>query len=224
MSHAFQILFVSSVLYQLVSSTSQNKGALQESFFIKLKTIKNECETNTANLLSVIDDLQQNENTSLVKDLNQETQFLKKMVEDLKRTIGHQQQMKLSLTGHDVHFVVYLSMNAYVNPGHIIPFNTIKSNIGNGYDENTYKFRPPYNGTYEFTLQIMTIHNSFVRGEISVNGQWMCRAHTAAGKMVFMEKSNMFKNLFLPFIFIFKFIIVTGPPGTLLFDRDQRSH
>ena len=162
MSHAFQILFVSSVLYQLVSSTSQNKGALQESFFIKLKTIKNECETNTANLLSVIDDLQQNENTSLVKDLNQETQFLKKMVEDLNRTIGHQQQMKLSLTGHDVHFVVYLSMNAYVNPGHIIPFNTIKSNIGNGYDENTYKFRPPSDGTYEITLQIMTTHLSEV--------------------------------------------------------------
>ena len=131
------------------------------------------------------------------------------MVEDLNRTIGHQQQMKLLLTGHDVHFVVYLSMNAYVNPGHIIPFNTIKSNIGNGYDENTYKFRPPYNGTYEFTLQIMTKQNSYARGEITVNGQWMCRAHTETGKMVSMEKSYMFKILFFPFISIVKFIIAT---------------
>ena len=94
MSHVFQIWFVSSVLYQLVSPISQNKGALQESFFTKLKTIKYECDANTANLLSVIDDLQQNENTSLINDLKQETQSLKKLVEDLNRTIGHQEETK----------------------------------------------------------------------------------------------------------------------------------
>ena len=101
-----------------------------------------------------------------------------------------------SLTGHDVHFVVYLSMKTDVDPGQIIPFDIIMSNIGNGYEENTYKFRPPSDGTYEFTLQIMTTQNSNVRGEITVNGQWMCRAHTATGKMVSTEKSNMFKILF----------------------------
>ena len=100
-----------------------------------------------------------------------------------------------------MHFVVYLSMNTDVDPGQIIPFNIVMSNIGDGYHVNTYKFRPPYNGTYEFTLQIMTKKSTFIRGEISVNGQWMCRAHTVAGKMVSMEKSNMFKILF-PFISI----------------------
>ena len=73
-------------------------------------------------------------------------------------------------------------MYADVDSGKIIPFNTTMSNTGNGYDENTYKFRPPHNGTYEFTLQIMTRKNSFARAEITVNGQWMCRAHTTTGK------------------------------------------
>ena len=86
-------------------------------------------------------------------------------------------------------------MNTDVDPGQIIPFNIVMSNIGDGYHVNTQRFRPPYNGTYEFTLQIMTKRNSFVRAEISVNGQWLCRAHTATGNMVSMEKSDMFKIL-----------------------------
>ena len=94
LSRVFQIFFALSIQYQLVYSTSQNKGILQESFFIKLKTIKNECETNTANLLAVIDDLQQSMNITLFSDLKQETHSLKKMVEDLNRTVGIQQQMK----------------------------------------------------------------------------------------------------------------------------------
>ena len=84
--HLFQACFALSVLYKLVS-TSKNGEAFQESFIINLKNIKNECDINTANLLAVIDDLQQNENTSLIKDL-------KKLVEDLKRTVEHQQQTK----------------------------------------------------------------------------------------------------------------------------------
>ena len=107
-----------------------------------------------------------------------------------------------------MHFLVYLSTEADVGPGQIIPFDIIMSNIGNGYNENTYKFRPPSNGTYEFTLQIMTTQNSYARGEITVNGQLMCRAHTATGKMVSTEKSNMFKILF-PFISVIKFITST---------------
>ena len=84
--HLLQVCFAFSVLYKIVS-TSKNDGAFQESSIINLKTIKNECDANTANLLAVINDLQQNENTSLVKDL-------KKLVEDLNRTVGHQQHTK----------------------------------------------------------------------------------------------------------------------------------
>ena len=73
-------------------------------------------------------------------------------------------------------------MDTDVDPGQIIPFNIIMSNIGNGYHVNTHRFRPPHNGTYEFTLQIMTKENSYAKGEITVNGQWMCRAHTTTGK------------------------------------------
>ena len=90
----FQIFFALSIQHQLVYSTSQNEEILQESFFIKLKTIKNECETNTANLLAVIDDLQPSMNITLFYDLKEETHSLKKMVEDLNRTVGIQQQMK----------------------------------------------------------------------------------------------------------------------------------
>ena len=97
LSRVFQTFFVLSIQHQLVYSASQNNGILQESFFIKLKTIKNECETNTANLLAVIDDLQQSMNITLFSDLKQETHSLRKMVEDLNRTVGIQQQMKVYL-------------------------------------------------------------------------------------------------------------------------------
>ena len=95
LSRVFQTFFVLSIHHQLVYLTSQNNGILQESFFFKLKTIKNECETNTANVLSVIDDLQQSMNITLFSDLKEETHSLKKMVEDLNRTV--QQQMKDNL-------------------------------------------------------------------------------------------------------------------------------
>ena len=75
----------------------KGRGIPREFFFKNLKTIKNECEANTANLLAVIDDLQQNENTSLIKDLKQETRSLKKLVEDLNRTVGHQEETKNNL-------------------------------------------------------------------------------------------------------------------------------
>ena len=81
-----------------------------------------------------------------------------------------------------MHFVVYLSTPTDVAAHQIIPFDMVQSNIGNGYNVSTHKFRPPYNGTYEFTLQIVDNDHSNARGEISVNGQWMCKAHTELGK------------------------------------------
>ena len=58
---------------------------MQESFLINLKAIKNECETNTANLLVVIEDLQQNVNTTLIEDLE-------KLVQEFNRTIADQEE------------------------------------------------------------------------------------------------------------------------------------
>ena len=81
-----------------------------------------------------------------------------------------------------MHFVVYLSNPTDVASEQIIPFDTVENNVGSGYNVSTHKFRPPYNGTYEFTLQIMDNDNHNARGEISVNGQWTCKAHTALGK------------------------------------------
>ena len=46
-----------SSMNQLSEGNSQNRGALQESFVIKLKTLKDEYEANTASLLAVINDL-----------------------------------------------------------------------------------------------------------------------------------------------------------------------
>ena len=73
------------LLYQFSEGNSENNGALQESFLINLKAIKNECETNAANLLVVIEDLQQNANTTLIKDL-------KKLVQEFNRTIADQEE------------------------------------------------------------------------------------------------------------------------------------
>ena len=53
-----------------------------------------------------------------------------------------------------MYFAVQLDGNMNIGSGQILPFRTIKSNVGNGYDLNTFKFKPPHNGTYEFTLQI----------------------------------------------------------------------
>ena len=88
--HLFQACFALSVVYKTVSA-SKNKGAFQESFIINLKTIKNECDANTANLLAVIDDLQQNENTSLVKGLNETVQQQKQILQELRKNVEDQQ-------------------------------------------------------------------------------------------------------------------------------------
>ena len=84
-------------------------------------------------------------------------------------------------SGDDVHFTVRLDATLYIASGQILPFRTIKSNVGNGYDVNTFKFKPPYNGTYEFMLQIMAGQNTYSKGEITVSGQEGCRAHTGPG-------------------------------------------
>ena len=86
MINVVRFCFLSSVLYQLSEGNSLNKGALQESFLVKLKTIKNDCETNTANLLAIIEDLRQNENTTLIDDL-------RTLVQELNRTVVDQKQM-----------------------------------------------------------------------------------------------------------------------------------
>ena len=98
LSYFLTISLELSVQYQLVFTSSQNSGALSESFVINLKAIKSECEANTANVLAVIYDLQQNQNLSLVKTLKEETQSLKKLVEEqqqisdqLNRTVQEQQ-------------------------------------------------------------------------------------------------------------------------------------
>ena len=88
--HLFEACLALSVLYNLVS-TSKNEGAFQESFIINLKTIKNECDANTANLLAVINDLQQNENTSLIEGLNETVQQQKQILQELKKTVEDQQ-------------------------------------------------------------------------------------------------------------------------------------
>ena len=87
-------------------------------------------------------------------------------------------------TGDDVYFAVQLDTNMNIASGQILPFRTIKSNVGNGYDINTFKFKPPYNGTYEFMLQIMAWHSSSSKEEITANGLDQCIAHTGPGMNV----------------------------------------
>ena len=70
----------------------QYDGALQESFLINLKSIKNECDAHTASLLAVIEDLQQNVNTTLIRDLKAETRSIKKIVQDFNLTVKDQQE------------------------------------------------------------------------------------------------------------------------------------
>ena len=77
-----------------------------------------------------------------------------------------------------------LDVNIDIGSGQILPFRTIKSNVGNGYDVNTFKFKPPHNGTYEFALQIMARAASYSKAEITVNGLDQCRAHIGPGMNV----------------------------------------
>ena len=92
------LFLLSSSLHKLSEGNSQNKGALQESFVIKLKTLKDEYEANTASLLSVINDLQQNMNTTQIKDLKHETQSMNKTIEEQQGTIKKQQSTINELT------------------------------------------------------------------------------------------------------------------------------
>ena len=73
MPHLLVFCFLLSSMNQLSEGNFQKRGALQESFVVKLKTLKDEYESNTASLLTVINDLQQNINTTLIKDLKDET-------------------------------------------------------------------------------------------------------------------------------------------------------
>ena len=94
-----------------------------------------------------------------------------------------------------------------IGAGQILPFRTIKSNVGNGYDVNTFKFTPPYNGTYEFMLQIMTSQISSSKAEITVNGLDKCRAHTGIGMSVlrvYVCTPQEFQKRF-PFFTMYKF-------------------
>ena len=95
-----------------------------------------------------------------------------------------------------MYFAVQLDGNMNIGSGQILPFRTIKSNVGNGYDLNTFKFKPPHNGTYEFTLQIMTSESSSSKAEITVNGLDQCRAHTGPGMNVHSVVSPV-KSTFL---------------------------
>ena len=60
MPHLIVFCLLSSSLHQLSEGNSQKRGALQERFVIKLKTLKEVYEANTADLLAVINNLQQN--------------------------------------------------------------------------------------------------------------------------------------------------------------------
>ena len=82
MTTVYFLKFCLELLLMLAETKMQNNGALQESFLINLKSIKNECETNAASLLAIIEDLQQNINTTLIEDLKAETKSLKKLVKD----------------------------------------------------------------------------------------------------------------------------------------------
>ena len=78
-------------------------------------------------------------------------------------------------------FAVQLSGGANVDSGNIIPFDTEKSNFGAGFNVASHKFAAPFNGTYEFNLQIMTSEATKARAEVTVKGQDECRAHTGPG-------------------------------------------
>ena len=106
-----------------------------------------------------------------------------------------------------MHFVVYLTEPIDVVSGQILQFDTTMSNVGESYDESTHKFRPPYNGTYEFTLEIMTNQQSNARAEITVNGQRLCLAGTDPGKTVIGRNLNVLYifSIAITFtVFIFK--------------------
>ena len=103
MPHLLVFCLLLSSMNQLSEGNSQNRGALQESFVIKLKTLKEEYEANTADLLAVINNLQQNINTTLIKDLKDETQSLhiqlNKTMEEQEGTI---KELKKTVADHQL--------------------------------------------------------------------------------------------------------------------------
>ena len=101
MPHLVVFCLLSYSLHQLSEGNSQNRGALQQSFLIRLKTLKDEYEANTASLLAAVNHLQQNINTTLIKDLKDETQSLhiqlNKTIEEQENTIN---QLRKTVEDH----------------------------------------------------------------------------------------------------------------------------
>ena len=116
MPHLLVFCLLLSSMNQQSEGNSQNRGALQESFVIKLKTLKEEYEANTADLLAVINNLQQNINTTLIKDLKDETQSLhiqlNKTIEEQEGTI---KELKKTVEGHQLAIVQSYTLVAVFN-------------------------------------------------------------------------------------------------------------
>ena len=73
----------------------------------------------------------------------------------------------------DVAFNVRASSNVVVNTGDIIKFTDVMTNIGNAYDPVSGKFIAPFNGTYEFTLILLSGQAGYAATvEVRSNSNW----------------------------------------------------
>lgn len=68
-----------------------------------------------------------------------------------------------------------------MSPNQVIPFETLYTNVGNGYDSNFGLFQAPVSGYYQFVLTSQAYHSSsyMVNLEMVRNGNMLCRAHAA---------------------------------------------
>ena len=73
--------------------------------------------------------------------------------------------------GPKVAFLAIMEASASVSSGSTILFDTVSTNVGNGYNADDGMFTTPYDGIYQFSATMMTGQNGEIWAYFSLNGR-----------------------------------------------------
>ena len=86
----------------------------------------------------------------------------------------------------------HVAYSQSISSGTTIPFNVVKTNVGNGWNRYYHRFRAPVTGLYYFTLSFRTSYS----GVHHYAGAWIMRGNVKLRFVYANRKSNI--NAYMP--------------------------